>query len=207
MNESTEYIKKLIADGKILEAINSLKLIDSFNADDIFMLETRFRQNEKEIRRGIIDKRDSDLIRNQVVESLLKIISENNEEEPYSSKKENRKKVIEKNLVLEIIKSQKKSIRIYMIVAIIPILLAIGFVMWSLYQDNVGIIQSLGAMLIGSLSGFPIKEIVSRTEKVSVLKLLIVKIETLINKSYDQEEVEKVNKIFWNMLENSLLKS
>lgn len=207
MNEKTEYIKKLIADGKILEAINSLKLVDSFNADDIFMLETRFRQNEKEIRRGTIDKRDSDLIRNQVVESLLKIISENKEDELRNSKIENRKKVIEKNLVLEIIKSQKKSIRIYTVVAIVPILLAVIFVAWSFLQDSVGIIQSLGALLVGSLSGFPIKEIVSRTEKVSVLKLLVLKIEALINKSYDHEEVEKINKIFWNMLENSLLKS
>jgi len=192
-----------------MEAISALKLIDSFNADDILMLETRFRKNERGIGLGIVDKKDSDLVHNQVVESLLKIISDTStdNEELSHLKKENRKKVIEKDLVVEIIKSQNKSIRIYSIVAIIPILLAISFAIWSFYQDNMGIIQSLGTLLVGSLSGFPIKEIVSRTEKISVLKLLILKIEALINRSYDQDEIEKVNKIFWNMLENSLLKS
>jgi DNA-binding transcriptional regulator of glucitol operon len=207
MNEKTEYIKKLIAAGEILEAISALKLIDSFNANDILMLESRYRQNEKEIIKGIVKNQDSDLVRNQIVESLVKIISiTDDDNEEHSFLKENRKKVIEKDLVVKIIKSQNNSIRIYSIVAAIPILLAISFTAWSFYQDTMGTIQTLGALLVGSLSGFPIKEIVSRTEKISVLKLLILKIEALIIRPYDQDEIEKVNKVFWNMLESSLLK-
>lgn len=207
MKEKIEDIKKLIADGNILAAINALKLIDSFNADEIFMLESRFKQSERERRRGTIDLRDSDLTRNQVVQSLVEVISKIQDDEVNQDRNQNRKKVIEKKLVLEIIKSQRKSIRIYAIVSTIPIFIASSFVIWSICREDFGIIQTLGSLLIGSLSGFPIKEMVIRIEKVSVLNLLALKIEELVNKTYNQEEVEKVNNIFWNILENSLLKS
>ena len=204
MDAKITRARELITNGRILEAIGALKRLDSFKADDLFLLETRYKKVRKEANLGVIGREAAMVEENQIVQALLERCSSILEQKGDPLGQESR--LVDNMLVRQLISSQKNAIRIYLVISATLIILALIVFWMGFGMEKGGVLPLVGALLIASLSGLPIREVVIRSEKISVLKLLLKKIEEMLQRGYQEDELERVNNLFWNLLEKSLLK-
>lgn len=210
MDEIIQNTRKLIANGKIEKALEILKkeVKNSDRLNNVLLQDARLSDINEEVVSGTMDSSDAHKFTNQVIKSTLKIISDLEE---WGSKDNPVPKpgikLIEVNLVDEISLGYKKAIRFYMRIAFLPLIVSLAFIGFVLIKSqSVETFQALASTLIASISAFPIRAIVNRREKISILNVLIKKI-GFLKTNPEQKEITKVNDIFWGLVDSTLSKS
>ena len=123
------------------------------------------------------------------------------------SKENSKTELVEEKLIKEIVEGYKYAIRFYAWVALIPVFVSITlFIIIFFNTQEIEVLQILASTLIVSLSAFPIREIVNRKEKISILNILIKKIR-LLKANPIEKEVLMINEVFWGLVNKTLSKS
>lgn len=202
-------IREQIGQGNIAGVILQLKqLKDNPQLNSIIVQETRWTDLNNDIKNDIISNEEANRTRNAIVVSLLGIIDELEKSTPASFQEEKVEELLDEGLIVEIIQGERSSIRFYLVIAAILFLMGAGFIIWNLFSNNVGAIQILSGMLISSLGGFPLREIINRRDKISVLNVLVKRINMLSTGQVNSnEEVQRINELFWSIIENTMLKT
>lgn len=84
MNDPKQYLKDLHKQERIEELLTVLRT-DSKLENDVLLLTGRYNRNEKDLNRGVIDKRDYDLNFNRIKSAALSYINDFNESIPQVS--------------------------------------------------------------------------------------------------------------------------
>jgi len=211
MNENISHIRELIVKGRIEDTFPILKkeLQGSDKYDSVLLQEARFSEIKEEEISGTINNSEAHKLNNQVVKAILKIISDwekNLSGKPVKSENSS-SKLVEETLLLDIASGYKNAMKFYFWIALLPIALSLSFIAFEFFNNKIiETLQALASTLIASLSAFPIREIVNRKEKISILNVLIKKIR-ILKMNPIELEIEKVNEVFWDLLNDTLAKS
>ncbi len=121
--------------------------------------------------------------------------------------------VIDESYLDNLISSQRSAIKYYLLFAIGIFILGVVVIIISValpgeqIAEGIKTLLSIGGGFVSSLSGFQIKEIIQRKEKIGVFNL--IKNQLLVNikddSNRDPEEVKRLKEIMWKTLEKTAL--
>lgn len=207
MDKIISHIRELIAKGKIDNAFFLLKneLNGSERLDSVLYQEARFSKIKEIESLGTIESSEIQRRYNQVIQAILKIVSDW-KKNILPPKYEGKIKLLierlnyESKLINDLALNYKKSNKFYFVVALFPILISVGFIsfVW-INNQSIETLQALASTLIASISGFPIREIVNRNEKVEIIKNLNRRIE-LLKVNPIEDEIKNVFEMIWGIL-------
>ena len=121
--------------------------------------------------------------------------------------------VIDESYLDNLIASQRSAIRYYLIFALGIFILGIVVIIISVtlpkeeIAEGIKTLLSVGGGFVSSLSGFQIKEIIQRKEKINVFSLIKNQLLLSIKKGSEQdpEEEKRLKEIMWKTLEKTAL--
>lgn len=121
--------------------------------------------------------------------------------------------VIEESYLDNLISSQRSAIKYYITFALGIFMLGVAVIIISIVlpkeqmAEGIKTLLSIGGGFVSSLSGFQIKEIIQRKEKIGVFSL--IKNQLLINSEQDPdrdpEEAKRLKDLMWKTLEKTAL--
>lgn len=201
-------IRKLISENRIKKAIETELIPNLSNQSDIdeaLLFLSRLKDIEEEERNGTIDYSESSKEVNKIRKSLLEFLT--NIGKAVSSNSSKYKPQFDKNQVEQLVKSLNGSIKFYFFFS--SILFILGIVILSIgflfEDDKFSIAMNIGGGFISSLSGLPIREIILKRERVSVFKIIMLKIEQLTQGNLNIAEAKKVDELIWQIIEKRVL--
>ena len=106
----------------------------------------------------------------------------------------------------QFIENQRKAIKLYLIFACSFLFIGIAIIFTTFFFSNntinesIKAIVSIGGGFISSVSAFPIKEVISRKEKIGIF-LTIKKLQL----KADELEEKKIDKLIWKTIEKIAL--
>jgi len=112
----------------------------------------------------------------------------------------------------EAVARQRAAVRFHMALASGVVVLGVGafvvtlFATGSVIPDNLKWLPQLGGAFVATLSGFPVKEIFARKDKIAALMLLRQEFERLQAgpTPTEAQEIERVQQRFWQFVDKSL---
>ena len=121
--------------------------------------------------------------------------------------------VIDESYLDNLIKSQRSAIKYYLIFALGIFILGVIVIIVSLSMpaeqlaEGIKTLLGVGGGFVSSLSGFQVKEIIQRKEKINVFNLIKSQLLPGRNKSLspDSEEEKRLKEIMWKTLEKTAL--
>lgn len=193
-------IRQLVSEGRLDEALD---LLDEDSADShILSLKSRLQLLQQKKLRGTITSVDETIETNSIVDSLLGWIDELNDFSKESDLNPDTHKV-DDELILLIKDKLSDSLSFYYGVSLIPIIAAVALASFFYLDNGMDALEGIGSALIASISGFPIREIINRRDRISFLEILLLRINNLDNKY----EIQKVNNLSWSIIESTILKT
>jgi hypothetical protein len=119
--------------------------------------------------------------------------------------------VTNRDLLERMISSQERAVRYYIFFAVLLLLLGLGLVSVALL--SLGTLESvqrtllsIGGTFVSSLSAFPLKEILSRKEKVQMFESLIDRLPELAKAANadDNATRQRIDELLWRVIEKTV---
>lgn len=114
-----------------------------------------------------------------------------------------------KSFVNQLITNQRNAIRYHVAFAVAIVLIGVAVVTAAfllpsdLMADGIKTILSIGGGLVSSLSGFQLKEILQRREKITVFETVKIRLDGPI----DQAERTRIEELLWKLVEKTAIGS
>lgn len=197
MSKITENIEQYIREGKIEKAFKLA--LSAFPAlkSELGVLEADFATTNRNVGLGLTKSDDARTEYNRINLALLNLLKETS---PNDDGKED---LIDKRLVEEIMKGQRNTVSLYWGFAIFSILIGLGLFGWFVIEGDINLIELASSALFTSISAFPFKEIFSRRDRITVLEVLLLRIDLASKKkNVDKTEVDDINDTFKNIMTN-----
>lgn len=121
--------------------------------------------------------------------------------------------VINESYVEQLIITQRDAIKYYLIFASVIIvtgiiIIVLGFVLpKDTIVEGIKALFTLGGTLVASLSAFPLKEIITRKEKIGLFSIIKKQLEEKVGNKLadDTEEINRLKEIMWKTIEKTAL--
>ncbi|MEZ5045020.1 MAG: hypothetical protein R2828_34305 [Saprospiraceae bacterium] len=210
MTGEIEQIRSLVANSEYKDAINALSSLPlgEIEQNELLLLESRLSYLDKQNIRGILDHDKLIIETNKIGVNILTFISSieangKHDELPLRSNTA----LIDSSQIDQLINGQKLSLRYFMLLTIISLILSITLICIGFFSGNnlIRTILICGGVLMLLACFIAFKQIINNLEKINVFSILMIQLEKALLVESNTGEIEKINDLIWKKIEQSIL--